>query len=284
MGYAPLQYWFPNALEVPAAYQARFRDAAGRERCNLARHAQGPEEGKRGLLAAPAHDVVCNYRPQAQRWDRVAPGVWIGIEPALAIPERFARPAQFAGYRRKLGDGREWVIPVANPWAPSCALPSHDVLRDGEWVRQISDQYRALCAEAADLAERVRCAFLARPGGAPAVDVPDGQLRDLLSRVLGLNYDLTIEEMSALRLFGPEVYWPAVAAFLDWDAMQANILAAVEAARSGQPPFGGASEPAATSAGPSPETATTATTSPAPTSSGSNSMDQAAMVTEAEEA
>lgn len=244
---APLLYWFPGVAEPPSAYAARFRDATGNPRGAFSRNSEGPEERLRGCLAAPFHDVLAVYTPATQRWDRVAKGVWIGTRPDTG-PADFARPEQFTGYRRTLGDGQQWLIPIANPFAALCSLPSHDVLRDGEWRREIADRYRALSDRAAVLSAEVRVAVLEGRSEVD-LDLPDEELRGLMADVLALNYDLTLAEMSALRLFGPAVYWPVIAAFIDWDGQREALLQAMGGGTSSGP-FGGTA-PENTSATPS---------------------------------
>lgn len=243
--HAAILYWFPGRMEPPPEYAGRFRDADGAERGCYARSSEGPEAGARGCLASPMHGVMVAYLPAVQRWDRLAPGIWIGARKDAA-PEAFARARQYDGYRRVLGDGREWLVPVANPLAATCRLPSHDVLTDGTWQRRIDDAYTALSDRAAELSARVRAAVL--DGRSEGIDMPDDDLRAIMADCLALNYDLTLAEMSALRLFSPAVYWPVVSALIDWEATRLAMAEAME----GQPgaggaPFGG-SDPAPTSA------------------------------------
>jgi len=238
---APLLYWFPGRLEPSPEYAGRFRDESGAERGCFSRSSEGPAKGIRGCLASPMHDVFVVYRPEVQRWDRLAPGVWIGAVKS-AVPADFARPRLYNGYHRTLGDGNEWVIPIANPFAALCSLPAHDVLCDGSWRRQIAERYLDLSERAAALACEVRTRVL--DGRTEGLEMPDDELRQLMADVLGLNYDLTVEEMSVLRLFDPTVNWPVVSAFIDWEnTRQALADAAAESARTGGP-FGESGPPA----------------------------------------
>lgn len=234
---ASLLYWFPGRIEPAPAYAARFRDPAGQERGCFSRSSQGPETGVRGCLASPMHDVCVVYQPHAQRWDRLSPDTWIGAAKEKASPERFARPRQYNGYRRTLGDGHEWLIPVANPFARLCSLPAHDVLRDGAWVREVDENYRALSERAAELSAEVRIAVLERREEIDCAP-SDADMRNLMANILALNYDLTIEEMSALRLFDPSMYWSVVSAFIDWEETRSSLLRLMEGGQAAAP-FGG---------------------------------------------
>lgn len=237
---APLMYWFPGRLDPAPEYAARFRDAAGSERGCFSRQSEGPEAALRGCLASPMHDVYVVYQPGVQRWDRLVAGVWLGARKD-ATPQQFARPRQFTGYRRLLGDGNDWIIPIANPFARLCGLPAHDVLRDGAWTREIAEQYLALSERATAMACQVRIAVL--EGRAEGIDMPDGELRQLMADVVALNYDLTLAEMSVLRLFDPSVYWPVVSALIDWDGTREALAdSAAESARPGTP-FGDSAPP-----------------------------------------
>ena len=243
--HAAILYWFPGRLDPAPEYAARFRDDSGAERVSMSRSSDGPESGRRGCLASPSHGVITVYQPAVQRWDRLAHDVWIGARKDAA-PESFARARQYSGYRRVLGDGREWLIPVANPLARACSLPSHDVLADGAWQRRIDDAYAALSDRAADLNAQVRAAVL--DGRSESIDMPDDDLRHIMADCLALNYDLTLAEMSALRLFSPAVYWPVVSALIDWEGTRAAMAEAMEGRPgAGGDPFGG-SDPAPTSA------------------------------------
>ena len=65
--------------------------------------------------------------------------------------------------------------------------------------------------------------------------MPDDDLRAIMADCLALNYDLTMAEMSALRLFSPAVYWPVVSALIDWEGTRAAMAEAME----GRPGVGG---------------------------------------------
>lgn len=247
--HAPLLYWFPGRLDPAPEYAARFRDDAGNERGGFSRNSDGPEKDTRGCLASPMHDVIVVYRPTVQRWDRIAPGVWLGCT-RDATPDLFARSRQYNGYPCTLGDGHTWTIPVANPMAALCSLPAHDVLTDGTWQRRLDEAYTALSERAADLAAQVRAAVL--DGKAEGIELPDGDLRQIMADCLALNYDLTLPEMSVLRLFSPAVYWPVVAALIDWEGTRQAMAAAMGGRPgAGGDPFGDSAVPT-TSASPRP--------------------------------
>jgi hypothetical protein len=238
MNLAPILYWFPGSTEPPAAYAARFQDSTGADRGAFSRQSEGPDPGIRGCLASPMCGVWVCYRPQDQRWDRIAPGVWLGAGRGCK-PELFARSHQYTGYRRTLGDGNEWVIPIANPFARLCSLPAHDILRDGAWVREIDERFRSLSDQAAALSERVRLAmFDGHPDEASTLEMDDDEQRKLFADVLALNYDLTLAEMSALRLFDPAAYWSVASAFIDWDGTKQAMAEAIVGGGQSAAPFG----------------------------------------------
>jgi len=55
-------------------------------------------------------------------------------------------------------------------------------------------------------------------------------LRRLFCDVLALNYDLTAEEIEALRLLDQNTYLPVLTVFVDWPTMLELIVAELEAA------------------------------------------------------
>lgn len=257
--FAPILYWLPGVSALAAAPAAvRSRWVAP----SLGPDSMGPVPG-RGLLVSAAKTIP-KYLPNCQRWEEPEPGVWC----ACALPvraESLIRTDARAPYTLvPLADGQPWRIPVVNPLVASCALPKHDVRRRGAWQAEVQPGYRALADRAAALAGRLREALL---GGAEKLDVPDAELRALVADALALNYDLTESEAGVLRLWGPDVYWPAVAAVLDWPAQRELILAEGAAADATRNPTG--ATPATPSTAPGAPAPTPAIGPPAPTSGSS---------------
>lgn len=242
---APILYWFAKTLDVPAPWRARF-ELSGRFRGCRAAQSDGPEASVSGCLATP-YEVIggLTYSPLLQRWDKLAPGVWIGAA-RRATPADFARAEQRPGVEVEMGDGHRWLIPIANPYVARCTLPQwHRLGLDGHWDRVVVDAYLAIAERAADIAARMRAAVIS---GSTSMPVGDTELRDVIAAALAVNYDLTIAECSVLRLFTDETITVATHVLVDWPAIERalNAIAASGGEPTGAPFANGAS---ATTAG-----------------------------------
>lgn len=195
--------------------------------------AHGPDGGK-GVLCSPYPNAVLQYAPELQRW-RVTPngyhiGHWRDYD-----PQDFARHSQFGGYQVALTDDKEWLIPIANPLYDSSALPFTEV-RDpatGEWTKEVKDQYKALADYAIEIAGKFRQGIIDRTCEMAFNGVEE--IRSLFCQILGLNYDLTPEEIEALRLLDPRTYDDVLRAFVDFPVMMELMLASVEEANAENP-------------------------------------------------
>jgi len=230
--FACVQWWFEGCREIPEAYAARFA------RCrNVSRDSMGPVDGVRGCLASAQQDAVVRYDRAVQRWEEVDDGVWIGVDRAFD-PSLLLRDEVKPGREVVMGDGNVWLIPVANPLVETCRLPVwHRLNRKKQWEKVLQDEWRALGRRAGDLAGYVVDQI--REKRSPDVVVDDDQMRALIADCLAINYDVTIEELSVLRVFAPEAYWPAVCAVIDFETLAQVVLASMEGADGGVPPFAG---------------------------------------------
>lgn len=238
--HAIILYWFPGLEDenaLPAPYAARFRN--GR---SVAHRSYGPPDGEgpgkpRGLMVSTRRDGTATYQPESQRWVQVRSGsrpVWLGVRHGLT-PLDVQRTAIFGGHPVRLGDGHDWLIPVCDPTSSRCRLPGHDMKRDGEWIRVVDDAYGELADEALHYAAQVREAMLGGDGRVD-FDLPDRDMRDLACRILALNYDLTDEEIGALRLFSkPDHYSEIVMAWIDLHGMVELLSIAIAQAREAGP-------------------------------------------------
>lgn len=227
MNYAPIIYFFAGSAKPTAEYAHRFVDVAGNQRGCFAADSTGPAGKARGCMAATLPRCVLGYHPDRQRWDEVADGVWIGVDRA-ASPEMFLRESNRIGGRAvTLADENEWVLPVANPFVESIQLPIwHRMNKQKKWENVVRDEYRTLSDRAMDLCQSlIGQVAAAEPGTGTEFRVDDEVLRGLIADALALNYDITLEELSALRVFSPEVYWPAIEVLLDWPEVLAVLNA-----------------------------------------------------------
>jgi hypothetical protein len=229
---APITYWFPGCLEIPDTYAGRFS-----ARKYFAR-GDGPEKDRSGLLVAGWACDAVRYEPALQRWDQIAPDCWIGVLRGTP-PETFRRASPRPGYMVTMADGQKWLVPVANPFAATCCLPRWDVLGPNGWTSVVQDRFEALASRAAEAAAKMRTALLE---GTAEIGLDEDWLRQLAADAIAVNYDLTIAECSALRLFSADCLADAVRALIDWPEIERVLRLEIEQARgresSGPPPFG----------------------------------------------
>ena len=234
-GFAPIVYWFPGVKSVPDAYKARFTDpVTGNDKFSAARDAKGPVDGERGIMISPFDGCVVMYNEDRQRWDEIEEGVWLGAD-CEAEPEAFRLDTDFSGVAVKMADGHYWELPIANPLVGTCSLPLwHRLNKHRQWEVEVQAEYRELSQRAADISQEL-IRQLAETGS-PNVELDDDRLRGIIVDALKLNYNITLEELSALRVFSPDTYWPALSAILDWDT-QMEILQAEDSEASALDPF-----------------------------------------------
>jgi len=249
MNYAPIIYFFAGSAKPTAEYAARFEDENGNARGCFAADAEGPAgKGKRGCMAATLPRCLLQYKPDRQRWDEVADGVFIGAD-KFAKPEMFLREnSRIGGRGVAMADGNQWVMPVANPFVQSLQLPVwHRRNKKKLWENVVRDEFRELSDRAMDLCQQLigQVRESRNAGGENGVvmefRLDDEVLRGLIADALALNYDVTLEELSALRVFAPDVYWPAIETLLDWpevlNVLDAELDAAERSEGSAAVPF-----------------------------------------------
>lgn len=247
LAWAPILYWFRGQSKVPDEYEPVFRRRNGELRFTSAGVADGPEPKAKGLLVSPFDQCAVMHIPRMQRWDRIDEAVYIGAD-GRATPDLFLRDDHRGGRTVRLADGHEWVIPVANPMVRTCSLPTWDRLTYRRtWERVLQDQWADLGQRAADFAAMLRERIAAGDGHTTKATVDEAQARALVADALAVNYYVSVQELSVLRVFSVEACTAALFAIIDWEAVQEAFLADLEAA--GGFPFGDA--PAAASS-PSP--------------------------------
>lgn len=239
--WAPILYWFKGQSSVPPEYESVFRRRGGELRFTSAGVADGPEPKVRGLLVSPFDQCAVMHIPRLQRWDRIDEAVYIGAD-GRATPELFLRPDHRGGRTVRLGDGHEWVLPVANPMVPSCSLPTWDRLTYRKtWERVLQDSWADLGRRAGEFAAMLRQQITAGDGKTTRATVDEAEARKLVADALAVNYYVSIEELSVLRVFSVEACTAALFAIIDWEAVQEAFVADLEAA--GGFPFGDSPAP-----------------------------------------
>lgn len=224
---SPLLYYFPGLRSVPGELQHRFAN------CTMAKNSPGPD-GNRGLLASPFSNVYLAYDKSSQRWDRIG-NYYVGCTRQID-PDILERKNARGGHRVKLADGNEWVIPVANPNARRCVLPFWDVLNpERKFEKRIHDEFLELSNRALEIAHKVTDSL--KKEGESSVQIDDDDLRATLADALMINYDVTLEELSVLRVFSPDIYWPAINALIDGEQLLAVFAELIEGAANGTSPL-----------------------------------------------
>lgn len=222
----PIMYFFPkwSRTSPPEILKAKFKDSQARSDVN----AHGPNDQK-GTLFTYFPNCHCQYSPERQKWssykylgdDGSEQVYWIGVDTDVT-PAHFERDKMLPGSPVELNHGF-WTIPVANPMVESCQLPYYEVMESdggGRWYKEYKEAYQECSQVAIELAGHYRELLLKRANNEPvALDIDDDKFRHYITTMIGVNYELSFEEMSALRLFDNETYQHLMFAFLDVEEM-----------------------------------------------------------------
>jgi hypothetical protein len=194
-------YYFPQTVsrDVVADFLAARFDAPAA--ANELR--RGPDDGPGVMYAqAPADGARDVYRPDQQAWRRVGP-VWIGwYHDAQPGPADLARPESFTAYPARLGDGREWRIPVARTFPAGCPLPDCLVMdEDGHVSRETLAAYAHLSRHA-DRVWSIVCRDNAIDSGdtTPVEPMSDREAFEICTDILAAAYRVGPEEIALLGL------------------------------------------------------------------------------------
>lgn len=238
MNNAPLLYFVPTPGRLPDSLAHRANVLTNKSSAN----AKGPGPGgveQRGQIYSSFAGRHLHYQPERQRWTCFEKGAyWIGVDKA-AMSDDFERDDMIPGSIVRLDHGM-WSIPVANPTVNSCNLPYYDVPDGfGGWEKEYYEQYIEASMLAIDLAGKARELYLSslakeQEAGDDHVKVEweldDTDYRDFVRMMIQVNYDLTLEEMGALRLFRQDKYMEMMFAFIDLTEMLRMMRDDMEAA------------------------------------------------------
>lgn len=233
--------WFSAALTgIPERLRGRFVTHTRQD------GSPGPDGG-RGLLIAWQQGVEVRYEPRTQRWQRCGDH-WRGVRTDYR-PEELAKDAPPAeGYPVRLGDGRQWVVPVALADAPNYAIPWREGLDDeGRLVRQVDPAYAGVCRVAAGLWQAMEATG--------RLQMEDDDLRRACATALAVNYRVDLEDCLFLGLLTSEAYAGIVRAILDLPALEEmlrdpKVRAGLSAASGGPARSDTTASPTPTSASP----------------------------------
>ncbi|MFA5658661.1 MAG: hypothetical protein WC900_05195 [Oscillospiraceae bacterium] len=195
-----IQYFFKGItkLDFPEKFKYRFPEPIS--------HKQTAGPDGLGLLCSPLKDCICEYNKEVQNWQKLA-GTWIGFSKDFQ-PSDILRSDAVGGYPVKLGDGRDWVIPVAMLDAPNFSLPQYETLDDnGNWVFATDDRYGHLSIMAKELWNSVN------DDGHFSMD--ENKVRNICISAIAVNYDITDFECAALKLLTKTAYQGIMEALID---------------------------------------------------------------------
>lgn len=192
------QLWIPNA---------RGQDPRMLEELGLADfivgaefmpEAKGPVEGPGVIIAwrRPGHALI-GYQPDRQTWLPAVPReglaggrFWLGFwNDQPVTPQDLARAYPQPGHRVQLGDGREWLVPLAKELTADLKMQD-----DGTWRYEIQRRFHAFYLD--------YLRWITLFGEASEGTTYDfGEAADFVLQGLRINYRLLPEAVSHLRLF-----------------------------------------------------------------------------------
>ena len=201
---APLVYFLPAGIQIPEyCREAGFRPAT---KSPVAFHT-----GEIGTLTSPLSDAASLEVADGMHWFPIAGKLLLGVfqSPENPVrPDQLARAEQRPGHLVRLGDGQEWLIPVARLASGGPGLPRRRAIRaDGSIGWEVDAAYR-------ELSDFANIAWDARNGA--ACDVTEDDLDRFAALALGVNYRIGLTEAVALGLFTDISLRGIVDALLDW--------------------------------------------------------------------
>lgn len=152
----------------------------------------GPD-GNRGYIASRESSGV-GYYPHLQTW---ADGgdCWVGwYNSSPPGPNDFAVDELIDGHAVRLGDGKEWMIPVARQFPQGTKLPQTLRLGSSGLTQVVAPAYVELWEKACRIADIML-------GNADDADVSAESMFRTALQALQVNYVVSLPEVNALGLF-----------------------------------------------------------------------------------
>lgn len=207
-----------NALALPCAYA--FEDCKAIDSRGVLR---GPADDQpAGLVIARSGTVPDSDMGlflDRQIWTKMDQSdVWIGYcksedgTPTFPKPVDLARPRQIDGRPLKLGDGNEWIIPIARrlqihdgDLVPYCALPMVSEYKNGTWASSgVRSQFRGLW----DISNKYLTSFMSgklEDDGRYYFEYDFPTMHESAFLALTTNYYVGRDEISILQLLDNEI-------------------------------------------------------------------------------
>lgn len=154
------------------------------------------------LHGRASNDFNINFNNEIQNWTDI-PGTKLSIGYYLNNPPKpsdFLRKDYLDGHKVLLGDGNEWVVPLARRLSEGCILPKEwSMFREGEIVNNIIEKY----AEIQKIAEKIAVICGCIDDKEKDLDFinTDSKLFMVCANILKVNYNIGFREISILKLF-----------------------------------------------------------------------------------
>jgi hypothetical protein len=172
----------------------------GRPPCVHGIHSSGPGGHLGPIIAHPDASPV-GYYPDRQKWEPFPDdsGIWLGwfTDKPMPGPDDLKRVQVVGKYAARLGDGRDWSVPLAmtpdkdgkrsdTPFLPK----TRRLRRDGTIEKRPSREYEALYLMADELWDAFQ----------NQIELSDAREWAICAEALRLNYRISHAEISALGL------------------------------------------------------------------------------------
>lgn len=206
------QIYIPGAMDLaPELAKVGLGDFVGN--AEALREPVGPD-GKGGCvfawgwsLGAAARQI--GFRPEQQTWRQSTEGYWVGSwNGTPSTPKELARPYQEPGKLLTLGDGNQWLIPQVERLDRTLVLAD-----DGTWRYEAQRRHHQLWLESVQWAQR----FLPTQKGDAEVPFDMPAMSEFVIGVLRMNYRITREVVSDLRLFSVKSVAEAFSTIVGFD-------------------------------------------------------------------
>jgi hypothetical protein len=196
----PIVYYFKDGA-IPERLSCRF------SRFSRVARSAGPREMQGGLLITPFSDMLPEYTDNGYKWQEIA-GCWVGIKNNLDPEDIAVEIGGVPGYMVKLGDGKQWRVPVALIDTPRFSLPRFESLDEkGEWKWKVQERYRDMVEMADSLWQSIN--------ESGVFSLEESDVRNICLMALAINYNINDIECSAMGLFTQEAYQGIIEAIVD---------------------------------------------------------------------